>query len=412
MLRRLFPILKKPALAALAFLKKAALAVLAFLKKALLWLLAILLVVADRWITRVLEPSVRPFLKFMGKLTKVIAIRLLGNDPTSLAAYDLAWDKLGQAFRTDYYILFSVLAVCLGVGFGFVVMPLLSRFLRRRRLQIFVSFNRTQEPIAEALQQSLQQGDLGASRLPYRAGASHQDIVEAVSDGIRRCDALICVPGADRSFVESEVMSATALDKAVVFLVSESTGTLPDTANKRHPMFKLEATKEQRFEPLIRFLHYIGADYRSQLDLYRRALAHPLMSIRVHLRLAVLLVGLGTWTLAFQSVSVYKAGQVRTESPEPGADGRSLAVITQAGLVSIVSIVVLVVSGYVVLVMRGMVRQWRTQRRASLKVATAEFARDDWIDSVPDLAKGSTMYQCMFEGSILAHHEASAPNRT
>jgi hypothetical protein len=42
--------------------------------------------------------------------------------------------------------------------------------------------------------------------------------------------------------VEHEVLAAAAAEKPIAFLISESSGTLPNTADKRYPVFRLETT--------------------------------------------------------------------------------------------------------------------------------------------------------------------------
>jgi len=125
----------------------------------------------------------------------------------------------------------------------FVGLPLLSRFMTRRRVAVFLSFNRTREDAAKGLQNSLKSQGVNVTRIPYKDGAPHQEIVQAVSQGIRECNALLCVPGGGATFVDSEVMAAGAGGKAVIFLLSESDGTLPNTADKRYPVFKLEESE-------------------------------------------------------------------------------------------------------------------------------------------------------------------------
>lgn len=360
------------------------------------------------WLDKKLaDPLLTKLLSGMRRLVGWAAARWFAEDETNRAAFILMWDQLAAAFRDRYAFTIWVTGGAAAVLLLTVGAPLLYRYARRRRLRVFISFHRSKEKIAADLEATFRQGDLTPERLPYRPDASHQAVVEGVSSAIQHCDSMVCVAGADHSFVDSEVMSATTLGKAVVFLVAEDAGTLPDTANKRHPMFKLERTREHRFEPLISFLHYIGADFHSLLQLTRRAMAHPFMAVPLYFGLAVAILGGGAmWGGSYMNAR--DAGLALVGSATAGLSGRTAAVSAHAVILASLAVVIVFVSAYVALVIFNMVRQRRTQRRAMLKTASAAFARDDWTDSVPDLAKGSVMYDCMLEASALAHHESRA----
>src|SRR5262249_17967820 len=98
-------------------------------------------------------------------------------------------------------------------------------------------------------------------------------------------------------------LAATTSEKPIVFLISENSGTLPNTADKRYPMFRLETTIQERCQPLIDFLSYIGADLKSTWKLCKQALRHPLM--HVSRSVALSLVGISfvsLWVYCFFSV--------------------------------------------------------------------------------------------------------------
>jgi hypothetical protein len=116
---------------------------------------------------------------------------------------------------------------------------------------------------SETLQKQLADAGARAFRVPFQESATHQDIVSRATNGIRACDSFVCLPGQTQSYVDHEVLAATISEKPVVFLISEQSGTLPNTADKRYPVFRLESTVTWQFEPLIEFLNYVSADFRS-----------------------------------------------------------------------------------------------------------------------------------------------------
>ncbi|MCY7316971.1 MAG: hypothetical protein LH480_15540 [Rubrivivax sp.] len=173
---------------------------------------------------------------------------------------------LWQALSTYWVVLLLVVALAaLLVAGGHL--PLAWRAMAARRPRVFLSFQNLRECQASQLGSVLDENSFRVLRVHYEPGAGHQDIVMAVTERLRRADALVCLPGQDASFVEAEVAAATVTQKPVVFLISVG-GSLPNTADKQHPAFVQERVAMQNYAPVARFLHHITQDFESACILH------------------------------------------------------------------------------------------------------------------------------------------------
>jgi hypothetical protein len=331
------------------------------------------------------------------------------KSPAARAAFGSYFRQLAGTFVVHYSSVAQMLALACLALIAFVGIPLLVTYCLRRSINVFVSFNRALEGIADGLQHALDAHGVGTIRIPYRADATHQEVVDSVSRGIKRSNAFLCIPGASATFVESEVLAASTSGKVLIFLLSEGDGTLPNTADKRYPIFKLEKTRSQDFQPLVRFVRYLGRDFASVAELSVRSLQEAvdffLTSARGRAVVGVTLV----LAAGYCYFDIYRRGYV-TLSWAPANDARAAAILANTSLFFVLGLLAVSVVQYVGLVLFNRWKQSRTQKRATLEVAAATFNRDDWIGLVPGLEQNSPMYDCMFEGAALAHHElAHAP---
>jgi hypothetical protein len=190
-----------------------------------------------------------------------------------------------------------------------------------------------------------------------------------------------------------------------VFLVSEDGGELPNTADKRYPVFRLEPTVKEQFRPIIEFLSYVGADLKSTLNLCQRAFRHPYMQVPMYMAL-----GLGVVCLVgVCAVCYYRArtiGHDLTRDTSEFANVEIQVVMTHYALLTALASVALLSGWYSALVCSNLVQQMRARRRARLKTVAAQFSRLDWVGVIPGLYPGQSMYECLYETAPSAHHEA------
>jgi hypothetical protein len=182
-------------------------------------------------------------------------------------------------------------------------------------------------------------------------------------------------------------------------------GTLPNSADKRYPVFRLEALEALQYKPLVGFLHYVTGDLTSGLQQIWNSARHPFVLIAWWSALLVLLAVLSVlfvWSywLALSATAPYIAqGHVFAEA-------RTATILTAVGVLVAFTGIAWMITGYTILVFLGVWQQWRAQRRACLKAGLAEFSRDDWLGVIPDMLPGTQLYECMFDTAPPAHHEA------
>lgn len=352
------------------------------------------------WIAKSADDVVRTNLD---GLTNILIQAFLKTEETRRASRlmtDVIWQTLQWGFIA-ILLTATMCALCLLV----ICVPLMKRALFKKRPYIFLSFQHMRESLAVVVENALGRDGFRVYRLPYQQGTTHQHVVTETNKAIRRCDAVVCLPGSTESYVEIEVGAATHGFKPIAFAVPSQGGTLPNSADKRYPVFRLEAIEAELYKPLAAFLHYVVADLTSGLQQVWESARHPFVliagwSVLIVLLVVLLVLFVGSYLQAFSATEVLAA------KGGAFAEVRAVTVLMNVGLFAALAAAVFTVAGYTILVFVGIWRQRRAQRRASLKAGTADFARDDWLGVIPGMVPGSKLYECLFDTVPLAHHEA------
>ena len=134
-----------------------------------------------------------------------------------------------------------------------------------RRTKVFISFEHSREDTAVALAQALSEAGLAVQRISFRDDYEHDPLLQAIQENIRRCDAVVCLPGARPSFVENEILVASTLRKFIVFLVGETEPRLPNTAYYGYPVFRLEKVTRLQFKPVAELILLVSGNWRASL---------------------------------------------------------------------------------------------------------------------------------------------------
>lgn len=319
-----------------------------------------------------------------------------------------------QAFRACQEALRPFHAAALALGLAAVALvalatlpPLVLAALRCPRARVFVSFQHDREAEAQALQHALAAAGLAVIRLPFAHGAGHQQIVGGVTQGLQQAHLLVCVPGVRGSFADSEVLAATVARKLVSFVVSEISGRLPDTADKRYPVFRLERLAALGYRPLAQFLAHAAGDLRSTVQLVAQTLRHP--------RLAASLRRVLAWGAAC-AAAVTLLGAARTAAAL-AAQGPALAgfehearlsMALSLALLALLALAAAAAALYAGLAAWGLHGRLRLRRRLRLAGVQGEFRRDEWRGAMPGLEPGGAAYEALFDSAPIAHHERAA----
>jgi hypothetical protein len=310
-------------------------------------------------------------------------------------------------FRTflGYSIAIIVTASLCAAFLLITCIPLVKRALLKNRPYVFLSFQHMREPLAVNVENALGQAGFRIYRLPYQEGVAHQHVVTETNKAIRRCDAVVCLPGRTESYVDIEVGAATHGFKPIAFALPSQGGSLPNSADKRYPVFRLEAIEATHYKPLAAFLHYVVGDFTSGLQQVRNSARHPFVLITWG-SAVLLLCGVLSALFLVSYWQAFSATEALAARGGAFAEVHTLTVLSTVCLLVVLAATVLLVAGYTLLVVMGVWRQWHAQRRASLKAGTADFARDDWLGVIPGMLPGSELYECLFDTAPSAHHEA------
>lgn len=132
-------------------------------------------------------------------------------------------------------------------------------------VRAFVSFHHSREDVAIEVERALRRAGVMARRIPFRNDYEHDRLLQTIQKDIRRCDTLVCIPGAQPSFVENEVMVASTLRKFILFIVSDVDPRLPNTAYHGYPAFRLEELQRHDYAPLSHLVLLIAGNWKASL---------------------------------------------------------------------------------------------------------------------------------------------------
>jgi len=341
-------------------------------------------------------------------ISKILAQLFVRNPHQQDATMKLA-GQISTSVGDSRHIIAMALLACLALTFCSLIAPMLYKWAFRRRLSVFVSFNRMRTDVAETVHAFLEKRGFRVCRIPYDERAQHQVTLQKIVELLRQCQLMLCIPGPSYSFVESEVMAATTLGRPVVLLGSGADGTIPNTADKRYPVFQIEKLKEQDFAPIEPFLSFIGGDLRS----VQRTCAQAFRQGATRGLSAVVMIGTAVaiavlWIMCF--ISVLNTPALLVAAPQDPMQ-KYIALTGPYVVLGIFASIALLCAVYCGCVILSLFEQMRAQRRAQLKLGTDEFRRDDWRDFLGNIASGDPIYQAMAETAPRAHHEKAFPAR-
>jgi hypothetical protein len=128
----------------------------------------------------------------------------------------------------------------------------------RSRAKVFVSYEHQQNKVADLIASQLQRRSFEIFKLPFVDTPNHDSLLDEVRNSIVYSDLILCVPGRQSSFVENEIAMAFALNKPMLFILSESnTAFLPNTAKKGYPLFDREQVEADQCATLADFCSYL-----------------------------------------------------------------------------------------------------------------------------------------------------------
>ena len=339
----------------------------------------------------------------VNSLTRRIAQSLFRNELSRQSAKEMVkqlTDQLSEEYKLIYFILLGGLLTMLFT----IIVPLGWRLTKKRVVRAFISFSHSMEEIAVFLEKELIAKGMRVLRVPYKEHAAHQEIVVNVLNYISECDALLCIPGRTSSFVESEVMAASASKKAIFFLIPERDGTLPDTADKRYPIFKLENVLDDKFVSCIDFLGYCACDFRSTLKLLNESISICARVVFSKTTSTIFVVGLTSLFAVCYHRVLTRSALLESTNPE------FPKVTFAANLAHLIVLCAFITVAFGILLcslsfLYSLGRQIYIQTKVRYRVGLGQFQRKQWKWLAPGLQPGEALYESLFEISPISHHE-------
>jgi len=151
----------------------------------------------------------------------------------------------------------KIMGLCALVLFATVVAVVALQVLasRWRKLRVFVTYQNAVAELAAEITEALRKHGLDAEFIPFLE-RDHDKLIQDVRQRLRRCDAVVAVPGEVKSFIDAELLSASTLRKPIVIVKHRPGQTLPDTAYRGYPVFGIVPLRGYDHRPLGHLIGY------------------------------------------------------------------------------------------------------------------------------------------------------------
>ena len=110
---------------------------------------------------------------------------------------------------------------------------------------------------------------VSAHFIPMSDTVQHDVLLDNVYDEIRRADFVLCLPGPESSFVDSELAATIALQKPLLLLLRDDETATPNTSHSSFPLLILSQLERLKFTPMIRLLRNLSGHPLSVASLTR-----------------------------------------------------------------------------------------------------------------------------------------------
>jgi hypothetical protein len=179
---------------------------------------------------------------------------------------------------------FAASALSYAVG---CVIHLLATWLIRPDPSVFIPYQHEQSSYLYLMAEALETHHIKVSFLPFLRSPDHDTLIDQVRHAIESASAVICLPGPNTSFVESEVAMSFAMRKPILFILDPiKRPWLPDTAKRGYPIFDEQRMRERGTATFSFFCSYVIGNRESTISLYKGIYRHlvsiPILGILVY----------------------------------------------------------------------------------------------------------------------------------
>lgn len=143
-----------------------------------------------------------------------------------------------------------------------IIIVFLQSISRRwRRIRVFISYQHRHAELVESLARTISNRWIEVTFEPFESRA-HDELITRVRMRIDWVDIVLVVPGLDASFVDAEILAASAARKPILVIHHTPDQTTPNTAFRGYPIVSLDSLEREGFEPLRRLITLVGASAR------------------------------------------------------------------------------------------------------------------------------------------------------
>ncbi|MNF44773.1 hypothetical protein D3C76_648320 [compost metagenome] len=204
-------------------------------------------------------------------LIKLIPAYLTSPIQTMMDTSKHHWDGILQGWQwatAPMLLAGKFFCVAAGVSAATIIATVGWSFVsRRKKPRVFISYHHSKFNVVSELTSAI--GDnICLEYIPFTTAPEHNQLLDDIHAGINQCDLVLCIPGAEPSFVQHEVFAAVQSKKPLIFLVEYNAGKLPNTAQKSYPVFNLRRVQLRNYESVKTLILYLYGDWRSTLKLY------------------------------------------------------------------------------------------------------------------------------------------------
>lgn len=138
------------------------------------------------------------------------------------------------------------------------IILILGVFKKWHKLRVFITYFHGLEENIQKLSSELNASGLNCSYIPFNPEADHDQTIVDITREIRHADVVLSIPGPNSSFVDSEILSVTALQKPLIIILAKDMDRKLNTAFEGYPRFLLSQLEIYNYKPLARFINYVG----------------------------------------------------------------------------------------------------------------------------------------------------------
>ncbi len=187
--------------------------------------------------------------------------------------------QLTSFFGLGEYSFWTTLLLVLVFLVAVVLLIPLVLLVRTRfvRPVVFISFKNVHEKKAVELEKQLKKEGFGVERLAFSKKYKHDEVVSQVRKKLQKSHVLVAIPDAEEaSFVDAELLAASALKIPIVLLRYQEKQSQPGTLLLGYPVFDFRSIQNQQFAPLFRFLLFATRHRKDFFNQIRRILKQML----------------------------------------------------------------------------------------------------------------------------------------